>query len=232
MSILVEHNPCAFRVSDERYNLVKDKPLPMEDEFLIQLIAVQKITNHYYEDDSLQATQTQGREGYEKSFKFPRQVFSRKEDANQQIVNILSTLNTLSPVTILDPLSIPSQLIQGVYDIANFVAEKTYGRKVVVWIEFSTIQYHNYDQRLDEVLALSSLAAVPLTVPATQSSIQALEKVRLQMAETCAVCLEEMLIGSEANRMPCSHVFHQQCIFQWLQLSHLCPLCRFKMPTI
>ncbi|KAG0519621.1 hypothetical protein BDA96_08G002500, partial [Sorghum bicolor] len=31
--------------------------------------------------------------------------------------------------------------------------------------------------------------------------------------------------------MPCSHVFHQHCIFKWLNHNAVCPICRHKLPT-
>ena len=75
------------------------------------------------------------------------------------------------------------------------------------------------------------VAAKP--IPATESSIDALERVVLDAsasARDCTVCMEEIDAGSEANRMPCSHVYHSDCIVKWLQTSHMCPLCRYHMP--
>ncbi|KAK8298386.1 hypothetical protein V6Z12_D05G251400 [Gossypium hirsutum] len=47
----------------------------------------------------------------------------------------------------------------------------------------------------------------------------------------CAICLDEFSEGDEVASMPCTHVFHDGCIIKWLKTSHLCPLCRFQMPT-
>lgn len=70
-------------------------------------------------------------------------------------------------------------------------------------------------------------------VPASRSSIQTLETQKYQgeSVETCVVCMEEFSVGVDVTRMPCSHIFHGECIVKWLENSNFCPLCRFEMPT-
>jgi hypothetical protein len=70
-------------------------------------------------------------------------------------------------------------------------------------------------------------------IPATKSSIDALERVVFDGSSStrdCTVCMEGIEAGSEATRMPCSHVYHSDCIVQWLRTSYSCPLCRYHMP--
>ena len=49
----------------------------------------------------------------------------------------------------------------------------------------------------------------------------------------CAVCLEDLEGGDDdkLRAMPCSHCFHQRCIFRWLRVSRVCPCCRFPLPS-
>ncbi|CAA2954595.1 E3 ubiquitin- ligase RNF130-like [Olea europaea subsp. europaea] len=47
--------------------------------------------------------------------------------------------------------------------------------------------------------------------------------------ETCTVCLEEISAGSLVSTLTCSHVFHSSCIFEWLNRSENCPICRFEL---
>ncbi|MBA0848274.1 hypothetical protein Goshw_030442 [Gossypium schwendimanii] len=71
-------------------------------------------------------------------------------------------------------------------------------------------------------------------VAATESSVKVmLRRFKVEDGEQqdCMVCLEELGVGFEASRMPCSHIFHGDCIGKWLQQSHYCPICRFEMPT-
>jgi hypothetical protein len=45
------------------------------------------------------------------------------------------------------------------------------------------------------------------------------------------VCLEAYEAGDTLRTMPCAHGFHESCIFEWLRVSRLCPLCRFALPA-
>lgn len=70
------------------------------------------------------------------------------------------------------------------------------------------------------------------TVPATKSSINELERVGVDLSQDCSICLESLPIGLQVVRMPCSHVFHGDCIVKWLERSCHCPVCRFQMPCV
>lgn len=75
-------------------------------------------------------------------------------------------------------------------------------------------------------------------VPASPASIKELEKVTCDgvgdefKQHGCVICLEEFNVGMEVTRMPCMHVFHGDCLARWLEKSHLCPFCRYEMPTL
>ncbi|EYU28535.1 hypothetical protein MIMGU_mgv11b020749mg [Erythranthe guttata] len=78
-----------------------------------------------------------------------------------------------------------------------------------------------------------------LMIPAADSSIMSsLKRVAVDSDQniSCSICLEDLSPGGdndfeEALSMPCSHVYHGECIKKWLSISHYCPLCRFQMPT-
>ncbi|MCD9645982.1 hypothetical protein HAX54_035472 [Datura stramonium] len=63
-----------------------------------------------------------------------------------------------------------------------------------------------------------------------------LEKVKIEETElgsdfVCVICTEKMEVGSEATKMPCSHVYHGNCLMNWLGVKRACPICRFMLPS-
>ena len=46
----------------------------------------------------------------------------------------------------------------------------------------------------------------------------------------CAICLENMPVGTTVRILPCRHSFHHECIIGWLNESkYNCPMCKFDL---
>lgn len=44
--------------------------------------------------------------------------------------------------------------------------------------------------------------------------------------EKCTICLSEFEEEEEVRRLPCMHLFHVECVDQWLSTNKRCPICR------
>ena len=47
--------------------------------------------------------------------------------------------------------------------------------------------------------------------------------------KNCVICLEDFKNGDKACVLPCVHLFHTNCIQQWLKTKNFCPICKFKL---
>ncbi|KAJ8758554.1 hypothetical protein K2173_000275 [Erythroxylum novogranatense] len=91
----------------------------------------------------------------------------------------------------------------------------------------------------DTIILEEMFAGEPRDQYPTGASSTALERLKTQRfcfdsdagteGETCVVCLEELSGGAFLTRMPCSHTFHESCIFEWLKNANSCPLCRCEL---
>ncbi|KAL6641912.1 hypothetical protein ACP70R_020093 [Stipagrostis hirtigluma subsp. patula] len=71
-------------------------------------------------------------------------------------------------------------------------------------------------------------------VPAAKKAIVALHIPswgEIREEHGCAICLEDLEIDQKFRMMPCHHTFHQSCIFEWLLINRLCPICQFALPS-
>ena len=46
---------------------------------------------------------------------------------------------------------------------------------------------------------------------------------------SCVICFTDISIGAECRELKCTHVFHTECIDQWVQVKQECPICKFHI---
>ncbi|MCL7030601.1 hypothetical protein MKW94_004872 [Papaver nudicaule] len=69
-------------------------------------------------------------------------------------------------------------------------------------------------------------------IPASKLFIDGLKKEKYRQnnhGNSCVVCLDGIIDGSEVSNMPCSHMFHSACLIPWLHESNSCPVCRYQV---
>mmetsp|Transcript_29753 Transcript_29753/g.48041 ORF Transcript_29753/g.48041 Transcript_29753/m.48041 type:complete len:169 (-) Transcript_29753:360-866(-) len=44
--------------------------------------------------------------------------------------------------------------------------------------------------------------------------------------DTCSVCLSEYVFDDDLKTLPCLHVYHTDCIDEWLRSQPVCPTCK------
>jgi len=71
--------------------------------------------------------------------------------------------------------------------------------------------------------------------PASKEAIIDLVKTQLiddDLLNSCAICQDMYTANQIQISMPCKHLFHEQCLFQWLESNNTCPVCRIEIETI
>lgn len=81
---------------------------------------------------------------------------------------------------------------------------------LLLWVY--TQECRHSDQRFGSVICFSA-----------QPALCVLQNVTAEQEARCAVCLEQLIVASKA---PCGHLYHKECLLQWMRHSNTCPLCR------
>jgi hypothetical protein len=68
-----------------------------------------------------------------------------------------------------------------------------------------------------------------VTVTTDEKSLDKIQKKKItkDICEKCTICMDDMKEGEEYYNLTCSHIFHIDCIKEYLlNYNHMCPLCK------
>lgn len=149
----------------------------------------------------------------------------------------------------ISSMGVPEVHQQGVIEVIFQVAEVAIP-ELPILVNLLYLTVHRVDNSIDMVRMESLVANTSNLIPATKSSIKCLEKVRLDSLESeatirqapCAICCESLDYFDAGEddvdhqqmitHLPCQHHYHADCIVRWLEISHLCPVCRYPLPFL
>jgi len=146
-------------------------------------------------------------------FFIPCDILSNCDDANTFLHYTFSSM----------PIS-PDILKQILPDIGKYAKEMVANNRWEIDVTLSVCTWYiEDDDAVKAVLAVDDLKKVGMDHHSSCYS-----------TNQCSICLEELFNGSKSECVmtKCLHVFHKECIFQWLKscFSHesslTCPLCR------
>ena len=65
-----------------------------------------------------------------------------------------------------------------------------------------------------------------VNVGLSEEQISSIPVVPIEEEQSCSICLSDMSIGSPCKAIPsCKHLYHPECIDNWLKNKKTCPLC-------
>ncbi|KAJ4713317.1 putative RING/U-box superfamily protein [Melia azedarach] len=142
--------------------------------------------------------------------------------------------------SILSSMHVPSRpfFVEKILNCAKeMMNDKAYGnhRALRMHVRMSVVVDEEEQEDEEEEMDSYEDEEETKTVGLSKSAIEKLGVVEIAdddqkiRKERCTICLEEFPVDLRVTRMPCSHVFHSNCIFNWLYKSKFCPLCRFEI---
>jgi hypothetical protein len=157
----------------------------------------------------------------------------RAEDANESARNRLARDTLIRPTpehVYQEPLGMPGIVLRRrpnrdtTMDEANHAYREPFGIP-----GFILRRRRSTDATMDEAnqVVTEQMKREARLLMGTFQTIK-LSLVHINEVSVCAICLNEHQVGEDACQMPChkNHIFHPECIQQWLERQKSCPLCK------
>ncbi|CED84543.1 FOG: Predicted E3 ubiquitin ligase [Phaffia rhodozyma] len=98
--------------------------------------------------------------------------------------------------------------------------------------------YATSQEAFDRIITqlASSADSTHRPIPASKSQINDLPVIPISSIyldgmddKNCTICMSAFEPGEEGKKLPCTHLFHSNCISTWLETNGTCPICRYSL---
>ena len=87
-------------------------------------------------------------------------------------------------------------------------------RRIKLKYQMLEVQYSIHDIQVQIIVILQGKCTIQIG------------KQHVEDHANCSVCLSEYKEGESVRKLLCEHLYHSDCIVQWLKVNRTCPLCR------
>ncbi len=98
----------------------------------------------------------------------------------------------------------------------------------------SDVRFHTNDDA--PFLIAEDVADIQVNPPEVDEKLEALRtpfKIKVpkrikkfKANHECSICLKRFKSLKKCKELPCKHLFHKSCIYEWFKRSNTCPFCR------
>lgn len=88
----------------------------------------------------------------------------------------------------------------------------------------SCVQWNTHNNGYDQVDLIVEMSEEYISKIIKPYRYQAINSINNQIS--CCVCLEEYTEYEQLASLSCSHIFHKECIVEWLSIKQVCPMCK------
>ena len=82
-------------------------------------------------------------------------------------------------------------------------------------------------EEYDEMDTMTRIESAKLDIDSCKYSTI---KIKNKRKEICCVCMENFSCNQEVYRLDCKHIFHKNCLDEWIKYKPECPTCRNTLP--
>ena len=110
---------------------------------------------------------------------------------------------------------------------ANFPKIKRYLANIAANIEENFANMPSQYVLVDPAVAAAAAAAAP-----AMAKTKTLKVKTESECEQCSICLDYYIVGTILRKLPCNHMFHDECVSEWIQRpssKRNCPVCRYQL---